>query len=59
MTFVIFGDIDLLTGEPLFWNNDTGWGSLLSATRFTEAESLTYKVLPLCSNRASIWVREH
>lgn len=29
---------------PLFWNNDTGWGDLASATGFTEAEK---RSLPL------------
>ena len=35
-TYVISGVIDPFDGEPLFWSNEDGWGSLETADTFTE-----------------------
>ena len=34
--YVISGVIDPFDGEPLFWSNEDGWGSLETADTFTE-----------------------
>lgn len=39
-TYVIVDrqELDDLTGEPLFWSNEDGWGSFQTSTLFDEAE---------------------
>jgi len=35
---VIFGGVDESDGQPMFWSNDDGWGTLSTATQFTDEE---------------------
>ena len=37
--YVLFGGIDTQDGQPMFWDNTSGWGDLAAATRFAEKET--------------------
>jgi len=59
--WVIYGYEDPVFGEPLFWSNQHGWGSLGNATKFTTVEKNAFS-LPIITIRGNLspaaqWVR--
>jgi hypothetical protein len=55
--YVIFGGVDEFDDQPLFWNNDSGWGSLESATQFSEEEKQSSNLPVRDSISESVWVK--
>jgi len=55
--YVIFGGIDFLDKQPVFWNNETGWGFLCTADKYTEEQKKLIERLPRYSEHStSVWV---
>jgi hypothetical protein len=47
MSYVIWSYIETIAEEePMFWNNDDGWGDLSSATVFTDEDKENLSFLP-------------
>jgi len=56
-THVIFGGVDESDGQPMFWNNDDGWGALSTATKFTGEEKARFSHIPKYDSKSeSVWV---
>lgn len=56
--YVIYGGTkDILDGQPFFWSNKNGWGSLSSATVFSSEEKQHLKHLPRAGSADSVWVK--
>ena len=55
LEYVIFSLKETIAndGEPMFWNNEDGWGSLQSAFVFSEDECVNSEI-PLAGD--AIWV---
>jgi hypothetical protein len=53
---VILGGVDKFDDQPMYWNNEDGWGSIDSATRFTDKERATSEYIPKYDEKDSSWV---
>ena len=59
--YVIFGGIDEVDNQPMFWNNNDGWVTLDDATKFSAKEKRkfldTVVVLNYNVKYNSVWVK--
>lgn len=55
--FVIHAPSESSDWAPVFWSNESGWGDLENATRFSHAESQT-RGLPPASGQDARWLTE-
>lgn len=55
--FVIHAPSESSEGDLVFWSNESGWGDLENATRFSQAETQAHD-LPLASGQDARWITE-